>query len=245
MKIVIIDDEKPARENLKTILNQFFPTLDVIGEADSVANGVELLSQVKADLVFLDINLFDGSGFNILQELEEIDFQVIFVTAYSQFAIRAFRVNALDYILKPINVDELKIAVNKAITSEMSNAPSPIQTIVASKTGIFKNERLAIKENDGIRFVDITSILRCKSDNNYTEIHLLDGKKIISSKTLKDYSQILEDFDFLRIHQSHLVNTKKIKRIIKKDGLFVEMDNGELLQVSRRKKDDLYRKMTS
>jgi two-component system LytT family response regulator len=245
VKVVIVDDEKPARENLKTILNRCFPEINIVGEADAVASGVKLLSTVKTDLVFLDINLFDGSGFNVLQELDQIDFQVIFVTAYSQFALRAFRVNALDYILKPINVAELKDAVNRAISSMDSYSPNNLQTIVDSNESIFKNQRLAVKENDGIRFVDIATIMRCQSDNNYTEIYLVDGKKILSSKTLKEYSEILEDFDFLRIHQSHLVNAKKITRILKKDGLFVELDNGEILQVSRRKKDELYRKMIS
>lgn len=243
MKVVIVDDERPARENLRTTLNHFFPDIQVVGEADSVVTAVNVLTEVEMDLVFLDVNLFDGSGFNILEELPEINFHVIFVTAYSQFAIRAFRVNALDYILKPVNVNELKQAVEKAMHSTENHQVRILKSALQLKENIFKSQRLAIKENDGIRFIEIPTIIRCKSDNNYTDIFLATGEKIVSSRTLKEYTQILESYDFLRIHQSHLVNTCKITKIHKKDGIYVEMDNGELLEVSRRKKEDLYRKM--
>lgn len=179
----------------------------------------------------------------ILDEFGEINFQVIFVTAYSHFAIQAFRVNALDYILKPVNVNELKEAVKKAMLSEDNYSAQQLKKVGEVKKNILKTQRLAIKQNDGVRFIDIPTILSCKSDNNHTDIFLTTGEKIVSSRTLKEYSQILETYDFLRIHQSHLVNTTKIVKVHKKDGLYVELENGDLLEVSRRKKEDLYRKM--
>ena len=241
MNVIIIDDEELARENLSGILNEHFPSLNVIGEADSVDSGIDLLTHKKVDLVFLDINLFDGSGFTILQSLKNVDFQVVFVTAYNDFAIQAFRVNALDYILKPINIDELGQAVAKAIANFENKATNWINESVNNG---FENQRLAIKENHGIRFVDITDIAYCKADSNYSEIYLKSGERILSSRTLKEYAEILENYDFYRIHHSHIINLSIVKRIIKQDGIFVELMEGKILEVSRRRKVGLMLKLS-
>ena len=235
MNTIIIDDEKLARENLKETLKKISPSLTIIAEADSVETGLEVLNKYKPDLVFLDINLFDGSGFNVLEGLNKVDFQVIFVTAYDEFAIKAFRADALDYILKPISVTELSNAVQKAIDNHarMLNKGKKKP----------ENKRITIKENSGIRFINIDEIIRCKSDNNYTDIILKSGEKILSSRTLKEYATLLEEHDFYRIHQSHLVNLLMIKRIVKRDGYYVELENGETLEVSRRRKEGLLLKL--
>ena len=246
MKTVIIDDEKPAREYLNSLIKKYFnDQINVIGEADSVSAGIEILSKLEVDLVFLDINLFDGSGFNILEEIKQINFQVIFITAYNDYAIRAFRVNALDYILKPINIDDLRSAIQKAKQNFNEGQNKTIIEALVNLQLEQKNRRIAIHENDGIRFVNISQIVRCKSDNNYTEIYLADGEKIISSKTLKDYCMMLEDQGFFRIHQSHLVRLSYIKKILKRDGVQVELENGDILDVSRRKKEALSQKLLS
>lgn len=245
MKYVVIDDEKPARENLKTTLREYFPDLIPVGEADSSKTGVELLNRVSTDLVFLDIDLFDGTGFGMLEKLEKIDFQLIFVTAYNDYAIRAFRVNALYYILKPIVLGELLKAVNRARENQRISQNGRYREMLNNISESPVSQKLAIRESTGIRYLHIADIIRCKSDNSYTEFYLKNGQKFTSSRSLKDYSEILSEFGFFRIHQSHLVRLSSISRIVREGGTFVELDSGDTLPLSRRKKDDLIRKMAA
>ena len=241
MKVVIIDDELPSRENLSNTLATDFPELEIVGEAYSVDSGVDLLSNCEVDLVFLDIDLGSGTGFNILEKLEEINFQIVFVTAYNDYAIRAFKVNALDYILKPINDIELAVAIEKAKENKIKTGSKMIKEINLN----INDQSLGVKEKGGIRFIKVLNIIRCKADKNYTEIYLDSKERIVSSKSLKEYAKILESYGFFRIHQSHLVNLKKVKRILREDGIYVQLENNDLLQVSRRKKDALFKMMES
>lgn len=234
LKAIIIDDEKLARENMQALLKPYSNELEVIREANSVSTGIECIKECDCDLVFLDINLNDGSGFNILESLteKEKDFCVIFVTAHNEFAINAFQVEALDYLMKPIDKKLLSEAIEKVkkyFSKKTTLAPSP--------------RKLAINEGYSVRFVEIYEIERCISDNNYTEIHLSNGERIVSAKTLKEYDQILINYGFFRIHQSHLVNLKRVLRIVKNELAYVEMTNGVQLPVSRRKKSELMNKM--
>ncbi len=245
MKAIIIDDEKPARDNLKAILKKIFDNIEVVAEADSVESGIKVLTSTKTDVVFLDINLFDGSGFNILEGLETINFHVIFITAYNDFAIRAFRVNALDYLLKPIDIEELQESINKVRKLDKKFKNDSLQETIENLKRKNQNTKLAINESDGVRFVRIQEIIRCQSDNNYTEVHMYSGEIITSSKTLKFFNEVLDKFGFFRIHQSHLVNLKNVKKILKRDGLQVELENGDILDVSRRKKEGLYQEMVA
>lgn len=240
-RAVVIDDEKHARESLKTILKMNWPQIQVVAEADSVESGVLVVNEINPEVVFLDINLSDGSGFNVLEQLKQIDFQLIFVTAYNNFAIQAFKVNALDYILKPINMEDLSHAISRLEREEAKINKSTLQEITQNwfnRNG--QGSKIAIREFDGVRYIDISKILRCQSHNNYTEIYLLQGEKIMTSRTLKEYDSILENHGFFRIYQSHLVNLSHLKKIVNKDGLFVEMDNGDLLELSRGKRDALF-----
>ncbi len=242
---VIIDDEQPARAVLKTLLSEHFNHIRVIGEANSVEQGVQILKKCNPTVVFLDINLSDGSGFNLLEKLDKIPFQIIFVTAYNSYAINAFKVNALDYILKPIGLTELERAVER-----LDLYPATVNeknlTEIADNWRHQKNDqssKLAIREFDGVRYLQIGDIIRCRSHNNYTEFHLVSGERIMTSKTLKEYAKILESYSFFRIYQSHLVNLLMIKKILNYEGLFVEMDNGDVLELSRNKKKVLFEKM--
>lgn len=243
IRAVIIDDERPAREYLNNIIEKYFFDIKVIAEADTVTSAIDVLSKYEVDLVFLDINLSDGSGFNILEELENINFYVIFITAFNNYAIRAFKVNALDYILKPINIEELKNALFNAKKRLDQDKNELIKKSLDNLRLDGQNTRLAIQENNGVHFVTINEITRCKADDNYTEFHLKGGGLVISSRTLKEYSAILEEHGFFRIHRSHLVNLKQIKKILRNRGTQVEMKNGDLLEVSRRKKEELNQKV--
>lgn len=243
IKVSIIDDEKLARKNLIGALKSNFPDVQILGEANSVKSGIDLLSDLEPDLLFLDINLNDGSGFNILEELPKINFNVVFVTAYDQYAIRAFEYSALDYLMKPINPVDLGRAINKAKKLMNVKGNNHIRQIIENWDLILGARKLAIPELDGVRFVHTSSILRCESDSNYTKIYLKEGECIVSSKTLKGYSSILEQHGFLRVHRSHLVNINAIRKIVKNEGTYLIMENGDIVDVSRRKKEMLFQLM--
>lgn len=239
MDIVIIDDEIDARENLSSTLISLCDDINIMAEADSVSSGIALLTRIKPDLVFLDIDLTDGSGFNILEQLPDITFKIVFVTAYNNYAIKAFKVNALDYILKPIDDQELINAVEKARQQQ----PNPHSKAILKHIDITSNpELLSIREQGSIRFIKIDQIIHCQSDKNYTELHLTTGERIVSSRSLKAYTEILELYHFFRVHQSHLVNLKQIKRIDKQEG-YAELLNGTIVAISRRKREPLLYKM--
>lgn len=242
---VIIDDEAPAREMLKTLLSEYFNHIRVIGEADSVQEGVQVLKKCNPAVVFLDINLSDGSGFNLLEKLDNVQFQIIFVTAYNSYAINAFKVNALDYILKPIGLSELERAIERLNETSPTISENDLPEIVANwrQQNNDQSSKLAIREFDGVRFIQIGEIIRCRSHNNYTEFHMMSGEKIMTSKTLKEYAKILESYNFFRIYQSHLVNLLMVKKILSIEGLYVEMNNGDVLELSRDKKKNLFEKM--
>lgn len=246
MNVVIIDDEKPARDSLETILKTNYPEVVILAQADSLKTGIEVLNQHKPDVLFLDVNLFDGSGFNLLEHFEQLPFHVIFVTAFNKFAVKAFRYNALDYILKPISTTELSEAIRRVKSYKDVFSTKSLKSITQNwnvkKT---YDQKIAIRENDGIRYINISMIRRCQSDSNYTKIHLVDGEKIMTSRTLKSYTEILEEFGFYRIHQSHLVNLEQIKKIISRDGHYVELSNGEIIELSRSRKEQLYVEMES
>lgn len=233
---IIIDDEKPGRDSLKTILNLHFPVVSVIGEADSVKTGIKLLSQTTPDVLFLDINLSDGSGFNILEKLEQIDFQIIFVTAYNNFAIQAFQVNALDYILKPIQIAAISEALKRVKKELTTLSREDIKILKQNIKADLNDQRIIIREVNGSRYIKIKDIIRCQAHINYTQIHLYDGSRIMTSKTLKEFANILEQYGFFRSHQSHLVNINAIQKITKEDGLFLELEKGEKVALSRRRK---------
>lgn len=243
MRVIIIDDEKLARENIKAVLKRMSFDIEIVAEANSVSTGIEVLQKTNTDLVFMDIDLNDGSGFNILESLPEIRFQTIFITAYNEFAVRALRADALDYLLKPINTVEFKEALCKArnIITERLNRKAGI--IPENWKEAVEPKRLLIHEIDGIRYVNISDILRCASDNNYTKIYLTNGDMVTACHTLKKYSDILEAHHFFRIHRSHLVNIKMIKKILKRDGLFAIMNNNDQVQISRRRLEELRNKM--
>jgi two-component system LytT family response regulator len=243
MRVIIIDDEKLARENIKAVLKRMSFDIEIVGEANSVNTGIEILSKTNTDLVFMDIDLNDGSGFNILESLPEIRFQTIFITAYSEFAVRALRADALDYLLKPINTVELKEALCKARNVSTERLNKKIGVIPEKFIGDVEPKRLLIHEIDGIRFINISDILRCSSDNNYTKIYLTNGDMITACHTLKKYSDILEKYNFFRIHRSHLVNIRMIKKILKRNGLFAIMNNDDQIQISRRRMEELRYKM--
>ncbi|WP_264520793.1 LytR/AlgR family response regulator transcription factor [Flavobacterium sp. N1994] len=240
---VLIDDDINLRDGMKGLLSLYAPDISIIGEADSVESGVKILNNLKPQIVFLDIQMNDGTGFDILEKLSEINGKVtshvIFVTAYEHYAIKAFRFSALDFLLKPVAPDDLEKVVDKIrMVLEKDNDYSHIDLLlenIRKKADNFK--RIALSNSDGMHLLDINDIIRCESDDNYTKFFIKSGKPILISKTLKEYEELLSEYDFVRIHQSHLINLAYVKSYVKKENGFVVMHNDEHLPVSQRKRD--------
>ncbi|MCL3779780.1 response regulator transcription factor [Prolixibacteraceae bacterium JC049] len=245
IKVVIIDDELSGREILTSLVKEHFPQLDIVGEADSVKSGYECIIKHNPDLVFLDINLRDGTGFNLIQKFTTIDFKIIFVTAYNEYAIKAIKYNAIDYILKPIDLEEFTSGVQKAIDS-FSGEDGEVATTSAepNKEALYvsaKNteKKIVLKTSESIYLVDIKNILRCSSESSYTTFFLYTGEKIMVSKTLREFEEVLVKYGFLRVHQSHLVNLSYVVRFDKRDGGSVILEDKTKVPVSHRRKQKL------
>jgi len=239
MNVVIVDDEKNARAALVAEIKEHCGQLQIVGEADGVHSAVQLINETYPSLVFMDIQLGDGTGFDVLEQLQWKQLKIIFVTAYDKYAIRAFKVNALEYLLKPISSVELVNAVSKAVSLEMTmvQAVATKQLLELGKLGL--SNKIAVPVSTGISVFQTDTIVRIEATGNYSTIHLQDGQKLLSSKHLKSFEDMLLHQGFERIHHSHVINLRHLKRYIHKDGNFVEMDNGEVLPVSQRKKTQL------
>ena len=243
IRAIIIDDELESRNTILNILNNFCTSVTVVGQAENVEEGVKVISVEKPDVVLLDIQMPDGTGFDLLEKVKGVSFQVIFVTAYDQYALKAIKFSALDYILKPVDPQQLIDAVEKIKEpdSDINIITHKIQTLLRNKNGF---ERITLPTFEGFRFINIKDIVRCEADNNYTNFFLNSGEKILVTKTLKEYDETLSGLDFVRVHQSHLVNIKFVDRYIKGDGGTIVMADGSEVDVSRRRKEEFLKKMT-
>lgn len=235
LKAVIIDDIEQARRTLKKDFEVYAPEIEVIGEASGVIEGVKLLRNIQPDVVFLDIQMQDGSGFDLLDLIQEINFRIIFITASDAHAIKAFRYAAIDYLLKPVDPDELKLAIQK-LKEKSSSENEKYKLLNESLKTDNKQSRLALHTQEKIHVVNIADIIRCESNINYTEFHFTDGKKLMVTKTLKEFEDLLSEHGFFRVHQSHLINTAYLREFIKSDGGSIRMENGHTIPVSTRKK---------
>lgn len=239
IKAVIIDDIEQARITFRKDLEVYAPDIEVVGEASGVVEGAKLLKTVKIDILFLDIQMQDGSGFDLLDILPEIPFKIIFITASDAHAIKAFRYAAIDYLLKPVDPDELVEALKK-FRNHNHNEQDNYRLLNESLKQSHKvQERLALHAQDKIHIVQIADIIRCESNVNYTEFFFTNSKRIVVSRTLKDFEDILGDLGFFRVHQSHLVNTKMIQEFVKVEGGHLIMSDGKMIPVSTRKRADV------
>ncbi|MBR4155594.1 MAG: response regulator transcription factor [Bacteroidales bacterium] len=238
IRCVIVEDEEMARKVLKSLLAEYCPDVMVCAEADDITSGQEMIEAFRPDLVFLDIEMPGGSGFKLLSNIKDVDFEVVFITAYEQFAIKAIRHDALDYLLKPVDPKELVAAVEKVKEAKYK------KTIKRQYDTLLKNidpeqlvvKKISISTSDKIHLIEVDDIIRCESDNYYTIIYFKDGTSLLVSKTLKEMEQKLEEYDFVRTHKSHLVNMRCIMNFIK-DEMMVVMTDGVKVPVSKRKKE--------
>ena len=239
MRCVIVDDEKSNIENLSNILKQYFSGVHVIGVAQSAKEAIVLINKVKPELVFLDIKMPEMNGFQLLENLKEISFEIIFVTAFEEFALRAIKFSALDYLVKPIDLSELEISLalaEKRIQEKQLNHRL-LNFIQNNRQSDPITRKLSLATTDRLIFVKVADIIRCEGEANYTRFHLICGPPILVSKTLKEYEELLTPFNFLRIHQSHLVNLEYVSAFVKSEGGYLTLNDGSCLSVARNRKE--------
>lgn len=243
MRVIIVDDEVTSSQVLEQLINEYIPEIKVIATCNKAKDAIESIMLEKPDLVFLDIELPEMTGVEILEHIQQIEFDVIFTTAYSQYGLKAIKYSAIDYLLKPIAVDELKKAFERA-KSILKNKQIIERVKVLLENIQLLNEnnpfnRIALPTSDGLKFVQTRQIIRCTSSNNYTYIYLNTGEKILVNKTLKEIENHFDSSPFCRVHNSHLINIDYIKKLIKADAFSVILKDDTEIEVSRRKKDEL------
>jgi two-component system, LytTR family, response regulator len=237
LKCIIVDDEFKSREGLKALIEKFCENIEVSALCQNGTEAIAAIDVVKPDVVFLDIQLQKETGFDILEKLDKIEFELVFTTAYSEFAVKAFKFSAIDYLLKPIDINDLRAAIEKARKRIIGNISERVAQLAQNLKGnSFKHSRLALPAADGLVFVSVDEILYCEATGNYTNIHMADNRKFVVSRTLKEYEDLLTDQDFFRIHNSFLINLNSIKRYIRGEGGQVVMVNDKALDVSKAKK---------
>ena len=242
MKAIIIDDEVSGRKAIKNYIVKYTPEIEIIDEADNVKNGLFSVLTHQPDIVFLDINMPDGTGFDLLEKLPNINFKIIFITAYEQYAVKAFKYSAIDYLLKPLNPDDFIAAIKKLKSeNKLEEIEQKVELLLKNK---IKLEKIALPTSSGLKLIYLYDIIRCESDNNYTFFHLKNNTKLLVSKTLKEYDELLSDEGFYRCHKSHLVNINYIKEYLKGEGGSVILEDGSHVDVSRRKKEGLMTLLT-
>ncbi|HTF06240.1 MAG TPA: LytTR family DNA-binding domain-containing protein [Bacteroidia bacterium] len=243
LRTLIVDDEVPARENLRLLLNEYCPEIEVVGLADSVQSAQKLIKELSPEVVFLDISMPSGTeGFDLLDSLPEKNFQIVFVTAYKDYALRAFHVNAIHYILKPIDIDDLKTAVKKLVTNQelFRNNKENLNSYIRSLENLTKSmnpdsplQRITINHAKGFKIVDPSDIMYLEGEGNYTKIFFSDGTQYVDTRSLGIYEDILDPKKFFRIHKSHIVNVLCVSEFLNAEGSFVVMKNGARLVISR------------
>ncbi len=241
LKVVIIDDEQNSIEALQWELKAFEDEIEIVGQTMSAKEGISIIKKQKPNIVFLDIEMPCMNGFEMLEKIDQIDFDIVFTTAYDQFALKAFEISAMDYLLKPVNYDDLNNVIEKV--KKKIEAPI-IQKQLEMLFEFMKNKNpdfptIALPTMETLEFVEINSIINCESESNYTRIYTTEGDKFMVSKTLKDIESMLKGHNFVRVHHSHLVNIIHIKRYIKGRGGELVLKNGTVIPVSRNKKEDL------
>ncbi|MBC7851064.1 MAG: response regulator [Chitinophagaceae bacterium] len=238
LSAIIIDDETKGRVALRQKLQDYCPTVEILGEAADGEEGIKLIETLKPQILFLDIEMPRMDGFEMLRRIDHKDYHIVFTTAYDQYAIKAIKFAAFDYLLKPVDIDELKQAVEKINQQTNNITPKKLETLEHNLQSIHSLNKLAIPTLDGYLFFDISHIVHLEAQSNYTAIYFTDYPKLIASRTLKDFEDLLPPEIFFRPHHSHIINLNFIKRYIKGDGGQIEMQNGNFVTVARRKKEE-------
>jgi len=243
IQTIIIDDEVKSRETIREMLRIYCPTVEVVALAEDVKSGILAIRKYNPDLILLDIRMPDGSGFDLLRQLPAVDFKIIFITAYEEYAIKAFKFSAIDYVLKPIDPDELKSAIETAHAAiDKDNISDKLSTFFQhyDSDSSFQKKQIILRTSDSIYRIAIEDIIYYEAKRNYTIFYITSGEPIITSRTIKEYDDMLQGGKFLRLHQSYTINLNYLHRYFK-DTCEVEMSNGAMIPVAFRRKEDLMR----
>jgi len=245
MNAIIIDDEATVRNTIRSLLTEHFPGINILATAGNIKEGYEAIIKHKPELIFLDIELPDGTGFDLLKKFHQISFRIIFVTGHQEYALDAIKVSALDYVLKPFDTDELYMAVEKAL--EIINKYDQQLKLQALNENLQSKKvlkRIILHTSDHLQLVSINEIIRAEADSNYTCFTLYDGKRILVSRTIKEFENLLSGSGMIRVHQSHLININFIDRFVKKDGGYLILKDGSKIPVSPNMKKQVLQAMT-
>jgi two-component system LytT family response regulator len=245
IRAVIIEDEKNSREFLQRMLEEKFADIIIVGTADNMEDAFELITNSAPQLVFMDIEMKKATAFDLLNKFSAVSFEIIFTTAYEKYALKAIKFSALDYLLKPINLEELKTAIDKArdrIKNLSTNTSLEVLMQNIRSAGQ-ENHQIALPTREGLVFVKVRDIIFCESNGAYTQFHFRDKSSLLTSKNLKEYEELLSDYHFFRIHHSYLINLHEITRYIRGEGGQVVLSSNHTLDVSKRKKEGFLLKM--
>ncbi len=238
LKAILVDDELNSLQNLQFKIREYCPSVRVVDQTQNPEEAIRMIQQHKPDVIFLDIEMPRMSGFKMLEQIPEVDFEVIFITAYNHYAINAIRISAFDYLVKPVAIEDLQQTVDRLgnfkIKKTNERAKLLKQNLANPKS---QDDHIAIPTNDGLEFIQIKQIIRIESSSNYSKLVLQNGQQLLVTRQLKDFEELLQDYRFYRVHHSHLVNLNFIAKYIRGDGGQISMRNGDMVDVSRRKKE--------
>ncbi|MBC9811207.1 response regulator transcription factor [Crocinitomicaceae bacterium CZZ-1] len=240
-KALIIDDENRTRDLIAKMINSFGLDIEAIPAGENVQSGIRAIEEHRPDIVFLDIQMPDGTGFDLLKAIPDKNFEVIFITAHEEFAIKAIKFSALDYILKPVDPEELKAAVERALAAMNDKRDERQFEALQNNISAQQKRRLVLKTQESVHVVDLDQIIRCESDRNYTSFYLTEGRKILVSKTLKEFETLLIGYNFIRVQQSHLINLDYVDRYNKGNGGSVVMRDGSEVPLSPAKREIFFK----
>ncbi len=238
LKAVIIDDEEAARNILFSYVQKYCEGVEVVGFGESVKTGLEAIKKHQPHIVFLDVEMPFGNAFDLLEQIDKVDFETVFVTAYSEYAIRALNLSAAYYLLKPIDIDELVQAVDKIKANQQSSASTTTQVLIDNiKTANKQLHKIILPTMEGFEVVQVKDILRCEASDNFTTFHIAGSTPLLICRTLKHYEELLQDFGFVRVHRSHLINIDYVSKYTKGKGGYVTLSDGSTVDVSPARKE--------
>lgn len=247
LRVVIVEDEKHSRETLKNLLMEFCKDVEVAGFGSTVQEAVEVIGSTSPDLVFMDIELQTGTGFDVLKQLEHLNFEVIFTTAFEHYAIKAIKFSSIDYLLKPIDIEELQHAVDTARKrKDQKERTEQLQLLIKNISHVHSDKKkICLATSTGLEFINLTDILYCEADGSYTNFYLSPDKKLTVSKNLKEYEYLLADYNFMRVHNSFLINLFEVKRFVKSEGGYILMNNDRQVSISSGKREEFLERMAT
>ncbi len=245
IRTVLVDDETDSIRVLQRLLENYCPQVSIVGTAGGVETALPLIRETRPDLVLLDIEMAQGNAFDLLNQLQPIDFKVIFVTAFDNYAVRAFKYSAVDYLLKPVDIDDLRSAINRVEKKPDEHAVVQQMKMLLDNVGALNlpQQKMAIPTITGLIFITVQDIIRFEAKGNYTSIYLSKDEPILATRTIKDYEDILPETIFCRIHNSHIINLSRIKKYQKGRGGSVEMEDGSIIEVASRRRDEFLQRL--